>query len=158
MKIIVRVFDILPAILLALLMPILSGCSGGRRIPSTEPVSGTVTIKGKPIDGIEVYFCGEGFVAYGKTDAQGNYQLVQGAVPGENKVYFKKLETVNSAIAQQEGMDDYQMQMMAEASSGGKKSNAAAKPTVPPEFADSANPKLSFLVAPGGTDAANFKL
>jgi hypothetical protein len=134
----------------------LSGCAGGRKIPDTEPISGTVTVKGKAIEGIEVYFCGEGLVAYGKTDAKGHYELVQGAVPGENKVYFKKIEASNSAVAQQEGMDDYQMQMMSEVSGGGKKT--APKPVVPLEFADPANPKLSFLVSPGGTDSANFKL
>lgn len=141
---------------LSVLVLCVSGCSGGRRLPSTEPVSGVVTVKGKAIEGIEVYFCGEGLVAYGKTDAQGHYELVQGAVPGENKIYFKKVEAVNPAFAQQEGIDEYQLQMMAEASGGAKK--AKPKEIVPAEYADPANPKLSFLVAPGGTDAANFKL
>jgi hypothetical protein len=134
-----------------------SGCSSGNTMPRTEPVSGVVTIQGKAIEGVEVYFTCDQFVSYGKTDSQGHYSLVQGAVSGENKVYFKKTVGGDAAFAQQEGVDDYMLQMAAESSGGGKKTGAT-KPIVPAEFADPANPKLSFLVAPGGTDAANFKL
>lgn len=130
------------------------GC-GGSSQPSTEPVSGTVTIGGKAVAGVEVYFCGDGLVAYGKTDGQGRYELVQGAIAGENKVYFTKVEGGNSTILAEDGMDDYQLQMMAQAS--GKKANVP-KQVVPAEYADAVNPKLSFLVPDGGTDSADFKL
>ncbi len=133
---------------------LMTGCQG-RRDVSTSPVSGTVTIGGKAIAGVEVYFCGEGLVAYGKTDAQGRYTLVQGAVPGENKVYFTKIEGGSQAVSQEDGMDEYQMQMMAQAS--GKKADIP-KQVVPAEFADAVNPKLSFVVPSGGTDSADFKL
>jgi hypothetical protein len=44
------------------------GCNRGPAIPKTEPVSGTVTLKGKPVAGAEVFFVHERLVAYGKTD------------------------------------------------------------------------------------------
>ena len=132
----------------------LVGCEANGEA-GTQPVSGTVTIAGKAIAGVEVYFCGDGLVAYGKTDAQGHYTLVQGAVPGENKVYFTKIEGGNNAMSQQEGMDDYQLQMMAQAS--GKKADIP-KQIVPAEYSDAVNPKLSFVVPSGGTQSADFKL
>ena len=61
------------------------GC-GGPRVPSTEPVSGTVTLKGQPLADAEVYFVSPQLVAYGKTDSTGHYALAQGGVAGENKV------------------------------------------------------------------------
>lgn len=76
------------AIALLLCVP---GC-GGSDFPRTAPVSGTVTLKGKPIEGAEVYFVHEKLVAMATTDKDGHYELVQGAVPGENKVYFSKIE------------------------------------------------------------------
>ena len=54
-----------------------TGCNLGRSMPSTEPVSGTVTVKGKPVAGVEVYFVNEQLVSMGTTDDQGHYQLVQ---------------------------------------------------------------------------------
>lgn len=132
------------------------GCGGGPKIPSTEPVGGTVTLKGKPIEGVEVYFISEKLVAYGKTDASGHYDLVQGAVAGPNKVYFsKKPAAAASKFQPGDGMDDYQMQMAA--NSGGTKSTPP-KELIPAEYADPVKPKLEFLVPDGGSKTADFKL
>ena len=131
-----------------------AGCSKGPYIPPTEPVSGTVTLKGKPLEGAEVYFVSEHLVAFGKTDSSGHYELAQGAVAGENKVYFSKMSPGKSPIEQQEGMDDYQMQMAA-ASGGGAN---IPKQLIPAEYSDPAAPKLNYLVPTGGTKTADFKL
>ncbi|MEZ6138783.1 MAG: hypothetical protein R3C53_28185 [Pirellulaceae bacterium] len=141
------------AVLSLLCIAPLSGCTNSDI--RTSPVSGTVTIGGKAIADVEVYFCGNGLVAYGKTDAQGHYALVQGAAPGENKVYFNKVEGGNSTMFEEDGMDAYQMEMVAATS--GKKSNVP-KQIVPSEYSDAVNPKLNFLVPDGGTDSADFKL
>lgn len=130
------------------------GCSGGgRRMPATEPVAGTVTVGGKPVAGVEVYFVNEQLVSYGKTDDKGHYHLVQGAVAGDNKVYFTKVDASTSQFAGQEGMDEYQLQMAA--GSGNKK---PPKPVIPPEYSDAGNPKLNYVVPDGGTEQADFKL
>ena len=132
-----------------------AGCNRGPTIPPTESVSGTVTLKGKPVGDVEVYFVSDRMVAFGKTDAQGHYDLVQGAVAGENKVYFSKIEGGNPAFQMQEGMDDYQLQMAAAA--GGKKFSPP-KQVIPTEYSNASAPKLNFLVPDGGTDSADFKL
>lgn len=67
----------------------LVGCGGGGSgddHPQTAPVSGTVTYQGKPLEGATVYFVSEKFSGSGKTNAEGRYELVQGAVPGKNKI------------------------------------------------------------------------
>lgn len=130
------------------------GC-GGPRAPSTESVSGTVTLKGQPLADAEVYFVSPQLVAYGKTDSAGHYALAQGAVAGENKVYFSKIEGGSSAFKAPEGLDDYQMQMAA-GSGGGKKK--VPKQLVPIEFANASAPKLNYLVPNGGSKTADFKL
>lgn len=132
-----------------------TGCNRGPAVPATEPVSGTVTVKGKPVGGVEVYFVNEALVAFGKTDDQGKYHLVQGAVAGENKVYFNKPDASVAAFANEEGMDEYQLQMAAD--SGSKKSKPS-KPVIPPEYSNASEPKLNFVVPNGGTEAADFKL
>ena len=74
------------------------GCSQ----PGTEPtaeVTGTVTYKGKPIDGVNVGFSPErGRPASGSTDASGRFTLStfetgDGAVPGLHKVGIAEADT-----------------------------------------------------------------
>ena len=78
---------------LACLVVALAGCGGGlERIP----VSGTVTLDGKPVEGAAVVFApaAGGPAASGTTDAQGKFQLTTvnepGAVPGEHVVTITK--------------------------------------------------------------------
>jgi hypothetical protein len=66
---------------------------------STTPVSGTVTLDGKTIDGAIVLFRSEsaGLTANGRTDAQGRFTLStyengDGAVPGTYTVSVSKIE------------------------------------------------------------------
>jgi hypothetical protein len=75
------------------LLAVAAGC-GERR--SAAPVSGTVTVSGKPLEGIRVSFqpVGPGLGSAGTTDAAGNFTLrfvdndLPGAQLGQHKVTF----------------------------------------------------------------------
>ncbi len=71
----------------------LVGCNGGKSGPPTEPVSGTVTLDGKPLAQASVVFApaGTGQPAVGVTDEAGKYTLTttnpkDGAVVGSYKI------------------------------------------------------------------------
>lgn len=137
-----------------LILPVL-GCSDGGDV-NTVDVSGTVTIDGKLVEGVEVNFMGEKHAGYGKTDAQGRFQLIQGAVSGRNKVYFSKITgNTDIVISEEEGMDEEQLRLMAE--SGGRAPDLP-KQLIPPEYSDPESTKLFFDVPAGGTSNAHFKL
>ena len=126
---------------------LLSGCGGDSL--EVAPVSGKVTLDGRPIanvriffqptaDGAETFDVGPG--SYGKTDAEGRFtlQLVgedrPGAVPGKHGV---RMTTV-----QEEGIPD-------DASAGPSES------VLPPACRDGS---LQFEVPPSGTEQADFDL
>jgi hypothetical protein len=81
----------------------LSGCGGGAKpevIPPLEPVSGTVTLDGKPTGGIAVTFMptgsGKGNPSTATTDESGKYSLKHrsgkdGIPQGDYIVLFSKL-------------------------------------------------------------------
>lgn len=130
------------------------GC--GEASVRTEPVSGSVTVKGQPAKNVEIYFVHPKLVTMGKTDETGKFQLVQGAVGGENKVYFKESVAGGaSKFAGQEGVDDYQAQM---AAGSGSTKAVTPKSVLPTEYTNAVEPKLNFLVPAGGTTTADFKL
>ncbi len=148
------------AVRLILLIPVLigmamsAGCGDGKKY-KTAPVAGTVTIDGKPIDGADVYFVGNGMNAVAKTDAQGKYELLQGAVVGENKVYFSKI--VGGTLTQEEGIDAGQMEAMA-AAQGPAGMRSGPKQMIPAEFSDPANMNITLMVPDEGTSSADFSL
>jgi hypothetical protein len=80
------------------------GCTPATNNPTTFPVSGVVTLKGKPLADADVVFVPEnqgGQAAFGKTDATGTYKLTtfapgDGAVEGKYKVKVSKLDTSKS--------------------------------------------------------------
>ena len=92
------------AILLSLLLPSwglsAAGCGDNRK---SAPVSGTVTVMGKPLADIGVNFepvgTGAGRGSFGRTDAAGNYTLrftdndQAGALIGSHEVTFRDLQT-----------------------------------------------------------------
>lgn len=130
------------------------GCGEGA--VRTEPVAGSVTVKGQPAKNVEIYFVNTKLVAMGKTDDTGKFQLVQGAVAGENKVYFKEVPAgAASKFAGQEGVDDYQAQM---AAGSGSNKPVTPKSILPAEYTNAVEPKLNFVVPSGGTTTADFKL
>jgi hypothetical protein len=72
---------------------LLGGCSNG---PTIAEVEGTLTMDGKPLDGIQVEFLPElGPRSIGKTDAQGHFSLMtddgkrKGAAIGSSRVVLK---------------------------------------------------------------------
>ncbi|MCA9012679.1 MAG: carboxypeptidase regulatory-like domain-containing protein [Planctomycetaceae bacterium] len=87
-----------------LLLGALSGCGGGtdKWVEGREkvnPVSGIVTLDGKPVEGAVVMFisASKPISAQGLTDASGQYHLTtyeqhDGAVAGEHKVTVRKTE------------------------------------------------------------------
>lgn len=71
----------------------LVGCSSqSSGLPAVAPVTGTVTMDGKPLASATVVFESQGgHVAFGNTDATGRYEIVaagrqRGAIIGPNKV------------------------------------------------------------------------
>ena len=83
------------AAVLAILSTI-TGC-GGPKMPDVVPVTGTVTMGGKPVEGATVTFMAKGAprVSSGTTDAQGKFSLStyepnDGAIPGENSITVTK--------------------------------------------------------------------
>ncbi len=136
----------------------LVGCGGDDFSVKTVTVSGKVTIGGQPAKGINVHFLHEKASGFGKTDDSGNFKLIQGAVAGENRVYFTMASGDTKFDNPEGGMDAGQLQAMAQAATPG---SAAAKKlgvVIPPEFSDPAKTQLRFVVPPSGSDAANFEL
>ena len=92
-------------VLLSLLV-LTVGCGGGDRPPIGE-VSGTVTLNGEPVEGVQVMFepVAKGRSSSAMTDAQGHYVLdyigdTQGAIVGEHVV---RLVTARGATRDDSG-------------------------------------------------------
>lgn len=140
---------------------LLSGCGSGDGI-KTADVAGTITMDGKPLAGVEVFFSTDKFEGYGKTDENGKYRLINGAAVGANKIFMKKFDVGGGGLPGMDtsipGMDEKQMAAMqaAQSSRGGKsKSNASM---IPPEYSDPKTTKLTFPVPDGGSESADFRL
>ncbi len=144
------------AIVLSLLALVaVAGCNSGRGAVKKVDVSGQLTVNGEPLEGVTVYFVGENHTGTGVTKSDGSFELMTGAQPGSNLIYFQAAMT--EGLNEEEGIDAYQMQMMAEA--GGPSPDAggvAAK--LPKELTDPATSTLKYDVPEDGTDSANFKL
>lgn len=121
------------------LLPVVIGCSGK---PATVPVSGRVTLDGKPEAGIVVTFTpkGGGIAASGITDQEGRYQLQTveqprrvGAVPGMYSVTF----ALPDAASETDEVVPVSGRTLAE------------------RFTDGS---ITFEVGPKGTNEANFEL
>ena len=90
-----------------------TGCGGGSVGPDTEPVSGTVTMDGKPVEGAQVVFVpsGSGRAASGTTDASGRFKLTtfnpqDGAVVGSYAVTISKVEGGSAVNVNVEGLSE----------------------------------------------------
>lgn len=139
----------------------LLGCGGeGKKKPETVTVSGTIMFKKAPLVDADVNFVSAdgAFAAYGKTDATGKYTLVQGAVPGKNKVFISKKEGEDLKLDPEAGMDAAQFE-----AAQMNNPNAAKKPIgpiqlIPAEYSDPEKTKLEIEVPEEGTETANFTL
>ena len=124
------------------------GC--GASGPPTAPVSGTVLVDGKPVEGVEVHFSTDTVAATGMTDASGKFELPAGASPGPNKVWLRKFVGGDPALLE---MDAEQLAAMTTAGGGAK----VPKPLLPPKYSDPAATVLTFDVPASGTTDAKIE-
>ncbi len=145
---------------------LLTGCSSSSG-PETVSVSGVVTLNGQPLDNAEVYFMGDGLTGFGRTDAEGRYRLVQGAISGVNQVFISKKNgaTPDALIPGYggEGLDEGQLQAAAATVASDpamlrKLGTQLPAELVPSEYSDPERTKLSYPVPGDGTSAADFHL
>lgn len=159
-----RVITGISAIILTVwAMTSLSGCGGSSpAAPKTVGVSGTVYLDGKPLEGAEVRFIREGFASFGQTGADGRYELVQGAVPGENTITISKIEGGSGIeLDPAQGMDAGQLEAMrmgTEGTPGGGTVPELPKQVVPPQYSDPSKSKLTYTVPEGGSTSADLRL
>ena len=136
---------------------IVCGCGDTKSGPQTVGVSGTVLIDGQPAEGVEVTFVAEDFSSNGKTDADGRYELIQGAVPGENTVRLSKWEGGQGMkLDPESGIDEGQFEDALLATEGDRNAPAAVagpRQLIPEDFQ-----QVSYTVPEGGTDSADFRL
>ena len=111
---------------------------------------------GKPLEGAEIYFIGEGMTAFAVTDADGKYQFERGAVIGENYVYFRKM-VGNMALESSAEIDATQLEAMA-AAQGQTPGKNVPKQVIPPAYSDPAHPHFQFPVPAAGTTTADFDI
>lgn len=85
-----------------------TGCGSGG--PTPVPVTGTVTLDGKPVEGATVTFSPQfdGQPAMGTTDKEGKFSLStrplgEGALPGKHLVSVRKVE-MSGVQADQDGL------------------------------------------------------
>jgi hypothetical protein len=150
-----------PAVILLFTL-MLTGCSDAPKPGRGVPVSGRITLAGKPLVDADIFFTNDTFIGFGKTDVDGRYRLVQGALPGLNRVSMSRFDgqTPPPAAAQPTG-DGMDAGQMAAASMGW--GNAAGKKTgpkqlVPPDYCEPATTKLTFDVPKEGGADVNFDL
>lgn len=99
------------------------GCGGDPKKPDTSPVSGTVTLDGKPLAGAVVAFydvAGKSNPGTGTTDEAGKYTVGfatnRGIIPGSYKVIISHYVGLDgSPLKLEEGMDVEQLLMQEKA-------------------------------------------
>lgn len=128
------------------------GC-GSTQGPGTVPVSGTVTLNGEPLEGVEVMFVTENFSSFGKTGPDGRYTLVQGAVPGKNQVSLSKWEGGTIELNPDEGIDEGQLWSEMDAAGGTVPGRELPRQLVPEDYRN-----LEYVVPEGGAESADFRL
>lgn len=132
------------------LAPLLAGCGGG---PRPVKVSGTLTLDGKPVEGVTVQFVptgGAGRPAAALTRADGGFDLTthengDGALPGDYKVVVKYNPPVETGPAQstEQGMQEAMKQQA-------KMKRQKPKYVIPPTYSDSSKTPLQQKVPADG--------
>lgn len=144
------------------LLILATGCGDSAKPGRGVPVSGQITLGGKPLADADVSFMNDTFVGFGKTDAEGNYRLVQGAAPGKNKVSISKFEGGPPQIAGMElnpeaGIDEGQL-AAAQMGAAGSKKPVGPKQLVPADYSNPATTKLTTEIGTDGATGVNFDL
>ena len=121
------------------------------------PVSGTVTYKGKAVEGADLVFNpeSEGRAASAKSDASGKFHLTtlnpqDGAQPGNYKVSISKKEMINPMTAE-EAADWFHK-------NSGPPPPRKIKNDLPEKYADDKTSGLTATVKEGGGKEFNFEL
>jgi hypothetical protein len=142
--------------LLVMLVGFSVGCSGSIG-PPPVPVSGKVTLGGKPVDGATVTFLSTtgGRSASGKTASDGSFKLStintdDGARPGEYNVTIAKIESKlggkETDVEKGEYGDNYEAMMMGAASGDMSK---VLKNDLPEKYGSATESGLSRTVVKG---------
>lgn len=127
------------------------GCGGGNGGPKTVPVAGTITLNNQPLADAEVTFASENFSAFAKTDSDGHFALVQGAVPGKNRVSISKWQGEKLEMNADEGIDEGQL--WSEMDAVGATAPNQPRQLIPSDYQD-----LEYIVPESGTETADFRL
>ena len=155
-----------PILLLASIVLFLGGC-GADDPYGAVVVKGTVTVDGKPMDGITISFnpvSGDGMNAGGMTDKQGRFVLTTGgapfgtgAVPGEYNVTFAKVSNSGSEQPQQT-VDEFNAQI----AGGGRRPSGPMSRVVhhiPEKYSKTATSDIQpVIVEKKGKNSFNFDL
>jgi len=135
-----------------------TGCSSKSSKPDLTPVSGTVTLDGKPLPDADIVFFLQGqsvpgyTASMGKTDAGGKYQLKfggqPGAVPGNFRVTVSRIVNESgAALNPEEGMDLTQLEMQ-----------GLAKQSLPAKYWNLDKTELTATVEKGKAEGYDFQL
>lgn len=144
----------------------MAGCGGAAAV-QTADISGTVTLDGKPLAGVDVIFFHEesGFSGVGRTDSQGKYTLAQGAAVGNNKVSMRAAPRGGGdgddmfGGDEDSGLDEGQLEAAGgvpddTVNPGGEKTGE----DLVPEQYQTESSILTFTVTSAGSPSADFKL
>lgn len=120
---------------------LLCGCGG----PGLYPVSGTVTLDGKSIEGLMVGFspAGEGISGAGRTDATGKYVITsaqgRGLPPGEYNISIQEITAAENSATEIKAVESssnsaaYEQQAMGSASEY-KAAERKSKKVIPAKY------------------------
>ena len=146
----------------------LCGCGGSTAFPKTYPVTGTVKVNGKPIEGAIVTFQLEAAKenAIGTTDAKGEFILSMfrpsdGAIPGQYNVAISKPDAAAvvadtpppGQIASGELPADY-----APPIEGARPAGGAKKSEIPAKYSNSQTSALRATVSDSAANHFDFDL
>lgn len=136
---------------------VIMGC--GSDAPSTVPVTGTVMLDGKPVEGATVNFLSEGtnIAASGKTNAEGKFAMktivgstsVDGAVVGSHGVSVVKTET-KSTEDSPDDLEATKKMMEQMATNPAITSDFKPKALIPEKYSNPTMSQLSALVTDSG--------
>lgn len=136
---------------------VIVGC--GSDVPSTVPVTGTVTLDGKPVEGATVNFLSKdtNIAASGKTDAEGKFAMktlvgsksVDGVVVGNHGVAVVKTEAETAGDAPDD-LEATKQMMEQMAENPAITSDFKPKALIPEKYNNPTMSQLSALVTDSG--------
>lgn len=138
-----------------------TGCGGGL---GTVPAGGSVTVDGKPAEGVLVLFTPdspEGMPASGVTDATGTFKLTteingDGALPGAYKVAISKYEETGPDVPEgEEGQTAEEMDMDAIYAAVEKGGDIKSKRVVAAKYGSAATSGLTATIEDKEEEGAN---